>query len=356
VACGLVAATLAAVVYGLGPGAHNARAGAPQDWQAAQGAAVPAPTAAPAPTVELYPTNTAPATAQAAAAPDVKSPQMVMEDQSAGAQTAVNQEQPTNVVISIRIDSPGDDGPISQTNAAIGAANGTNDASTNQEGAPGGAGQDASTNQQAGGNTSVTQDQAGNLVVTVRINSPGNNGLVSQTNVAAGSSNAQNSSETSQGGQSEAPAQGMAPKKAAGGSSKHASRRPLHHRNASVRPVTTAPVWHSATTRSAASMVRAHPRHLVGGHATQRRSTAARRGSREQASASPLGKAISDAGDLLGAIAPRSPIAGSQRAGGVSSSVLNSLLAAFGVAAIFVAWSLRPTWRRPRRLGIGRLR
>ena len=33
----------------------------------------------------------------------------------------------------------------------------------------------------------MTQDGAGNLVVTVRINSPGNNGPVSQTNAAIGS-------------------------------------------------------------------------------------------------------------------------------------------------------------------------
>ena len=359
VVCGLVAATLAALVYGLGT--NVARAGTPENWQpAAQAVAAPAPTAV------LYPTNAAPATAQAADASAAKSPQMVINDQAAGAETSVTQQQPTNVVIEIRIDSPGNNGPISQTNAAVGAANGTNDASTGQGGAPGGAGQDASTNQQASADTTVTQDQAGNYVVTVRINSPGNNGPVSQTNAAAGSSNAQNASETSQGGQSEAPAQTVAPAKAAGGSSKHASRRRPHHRSAAATapaaasPVAPAPAWHTTDTRAAHAAPAHHAKHDVGGSATQRGRTGMlqgrEHGGREQVSGSPLGKAISDAGSLFGTMAPRAPIGAPQRPADVSSSVLTSLLAALGVAAVFVAWSLRPAWRRQRRFGSWLLR
>jgi hypothetical protein len=359
VACGLVAATLAALVYGLGPGAHDARAGTPQDWQAAQGAVVPAPTAVPSPTVELYPTDTAPATAQPAAASDAKSPQMVMNDQSAGAATSVSQQQPTNIVVSIRIDSPGDDGPISQTNVAVGAANGTNDASSSQEGASGGAGQDASTGQQAAAGTTVTQDGAGNYVVTVRINSPGNNGPVSQTNAAAGSSNAQNSSNTSQGGQSEAPAQSVAPVKARRGSSRPHHRSVAAKAPAPASPVAPAPAWHSADTTTAGAVRAHHPRHVLSGSATAKRGRMAtlrgsrEHGSREQASASPLGKAISDAGNFLGTIAPRAPIGAPRRAADVSSSALTSLLAALVVAAVFVAWSVRPAWRREKRFGHG---
>jgi hypothetical protein len=358
VVCGLVAATLAAVVY-LGLGTHNARAGTPEGWEAAQLASTAASaTAVPAQGVALYPTDTALPTAQAAA-PDAKSPQMVVDDQTAGAQTSVTQTQPTNVVISIRIDSPGDNGPISQTNVAVGSANGTNDAANSQNGAAGGAGQSASTNQQAGANTTVNQDQAGNLVVTVRINSPGNNGPVSQTNAAAGSSNAQNSSETSQGGQTEAPAQSMAPAKAAGGSSKHASHRRPHHKRsalaatapAATTPVGPAPAWHSSGAKAADAVRAHHPRHAVGGRAAHRGRAAAHRGTGEQASTSPLGKAISGAGDLLGTVAPHAPIGTPQRPADVSSPVLYSLLAALGVAAAFVAWSVRPTWRRQRRFG-----
>jgi hypothetical protein len=360
VVCGLVAATLAVVVYGLGLGAHNARAGTPQDWQAAQVAAVPAPT------VELYPTNTAPATAQATAAavpPDVapaaKSPQMAMNDQTAGAATSVTQDQPANVVVSIRIDSPGDNGPVTQTNVAVGAANGTNDASTSQGGGSTGPGQDASTDQQAAANTTVTQDQAGNLVVTVRINSPGDNGPVSQTNAAVGASNAQNRSDTTQGGQSKASAPSTASKKA-GRASGHSSRRRPHRNTAvaaapaSVSPVAQAPAWHSADA-TAASAVRAHhPKHAAKDRPAHRGRTAPLDGSSsERASESPLGRAIGQAGDLLGTVAPRAAIGAPRRPADVSSPVLYSLLAALTVGAVFVAWSLRPAWRRQRRFGRG---
>jgi hypothetical protein len=358
VVCGLVAATLAAVVY-LGLGTHDARAGTPQGWEAAQAAStVASATAVPAQGVALYPTNTALPTPQAVA-PDAKTPQMVVDDQTAGAQTSVTQTQPTNVVISVRIDSPGDNGPISQTNVAVGSANGTNDAANSQNGAAGGAGENASTNQQAGANTTVNQDQAGNLVVTVRINSPGNDGPVSQTNAAAGSSNAQNSSETSQGGQSQAPAQSMAPAKAAGGSSKPAAHRRPHHRSAplaaaapaSASPVAPAPAWHSSGAKAATAVRADHPKHVAGGRAAHRGSSATHRGSAEQVSASPLGEAISNAGHLFGTVAPRVPIGPPQRPADVSSSLFYSLLIGLGVAGAFVAWALRPVWGRRRRFG-----
>ena len=38
--------------------------------------------------------------------------------QAAGAAATTTQQQPRNLVISIRINSPGNDGPISQTNVA----------------------------------------------------------------------------------------------------------------------------------------------------------------------------------------------------------------------------------------------
>lgn len=352
--CGLVAATLAALVYALGLGPNVARAGTPQDWQAP-----PQATAVPAPTAELYPTNAAPATAQPAAASEAKSPQMVINDQSAGAQTSVTQNQPTNVVISIRIDSPGDNGPISQTNVAVGGANGTNDASTGQDGAPGGPGQDASTNQQAAAGTTVTQDGAGNLVVTVRINSPGNNGPVSQTNAAAGTSNAQNTSETSQAGQSEAPVPSTAPKKARRTPS-HASRRRPQRRVAAgaprqdpAGPVAPAPVWRGAGGTAASAVPAHHPRHTAsGGRAAHSgRTVPVGSSSAERASGSPLGRAIVQAGDLLGAVAPRAPTGAPARPADVSHSALYSLLAALALGAAFVAWSRRPAWRRQRRYG-----
>jgi hypothetical protein len=346
VACGLVAATLAAVVY-----AQNARAGTPTDWQAAQVSAVPAST------VELYPTNVAPATAQAAPAPDVKSPEMVMNDQTAEAVASVTQNQPTNMVVTIRIDSPGDNGPISQTNVAAGSANGTNDAATTQGGASGGAGQDASTTQQAGANTTVTQDGAGNYVVSVRINSPGNDGPVTQTNAAAGSSNAQNTSATSQGVQTQAAAPRKTPKKAAPAS--HASKAATVAPASPTTPQAQSPVWHGSTATKTGAARPHHPMHAAKGQAAHRGRRAAIAGSstRRAAGDSPLTRAIGRAGDLLGTVAPRAPVVGApQRPADVSSPVLSSLLAALAVGAAFVVWSVRPAWRRHRRFGRGLLR
>src|SRR4249920_916561 len=59
-------------------------------------------------------------------------------DQSASTQQAANaaasavQQQPQNIVISIRINSPGNDGPITQINAGVAAAGSSNSANTGQ--------------------------------------------------------------------------------------------------------------------------------------------------------------------------------------------------------------------------------
>jgi hypothetical protein len=72
--------------------------------------------------------------------------------------------------------------------------------------------------------------------------------------------------------------------------------------------------------------------------------------------ASSLGKAIANAGDLLGTVAPRAPIGSSRQADDVSSSVLVSLLAVLGIGGLFVVWSRRPEWLRQKRLRSGVLR
>src|SRR6266516_1870328 len=99
--CALIAAALVVILYGLAL-AHDARAGTPQD--------VPA---------DPTPQGNPPA-------------QTIANDQTAAAEASVTQQQPTNIVITIRIDSPGDDGPISQTNVAVVGANGSNSVSTGQ--------------------------------------------------------------------------------------------------------------------------------------------------------------------------------------------------------------------------------
>jgi hypothetical protein len=122
--------------------------------------------------------------------------------QAASAAAAATQQQPRNLVISIRINSPGTDGPISQTNVAGSGAGASNDSSTGQVGASGGqqASQDqAATDQAATATATATQDQPQNIVIVIRINSPGDNGPIEQTNTAAAVSNAGNVSLIRQG-------------------------------------------------------------------------------------------------------------------------------------------------------------
>ena len=122
--------------------------------------------------------------------------------QAAGAAATTTQQQPGNLVISVRINSPGNDGPISQTNVAGSVAGASNDSSTDQGGASGGqqgSEQQAATDQAATAAAAATQEQPQNIVIVIRINSPGDNGPIEQTNTAAAASNAGNVSATRQG-------------------------------------------------------------------------------------------------------------------------------------------------------------
>ena len=116
-------------------------------------------------------------------------------------------------MISIRINSPGNDGPISQTNVAGSAAGASNDSSTGQGGAPGAqqaSQQQAATDQAATAAATTTQGQPQNIVILIRINSPGDNGPIQQTNTAVAASNAGNVSATTQGESGNAGADGAA--------------------------------------------------------------------------------------------------------------------------------------------------
>jgi hypothetical protein len=128
--------------------------------------------------------------------------QQASTEQAANAAAEATQQQPGNLVISIRINSPGNDGPISQSNVAGSAAGASNDSSTGQGGAPGAqqsSQQQAATDQAATAAATATQEQPQNIVIVIRINSPGDNGPIEQTNTAAAASNAGNVSAISQG-------------------------------------------------------------------------------------------------------------------------------------------------------------
>ena len=132
-------------------------------------------------------------------------------DQVALAGANATQEQPSNVVNSTRVDSPGDDGAITQANVAqaqVAAANGSATAqdggSASSPGADDGAQLDAATQQVASAVASAVQQGAQNIVIEIRINSPGDNGPINQSNIATAGAGAVNASQTSQGDRTDA--------------------------------------------------------------------------------------------------------------------------------------------------------
>lgn len=154
--------------------------------------------------------------------------QAASNDQSADAAAAAFQVEPSNSASSIRVLSPGDDGDVSQENAAtaIGiAANGNStDQSTGQSQTGAGygssqtqvAGQGASNTQDANAHAAAAQIAPSNTASSIRVLSPGNGGNVSQSNsttaVAAGlngNATEQNVAQSQTGGAA-APAPRMA--------------------------------------------------------------------------------------------------------------------------------------------------
>jgi hypothetical protein len=169
-------------------------------------------------------------------------------DQSAGTQqTAVAaskavQVDPSNENVSIRINSPGNDGNVTQTNSVTSAANAGNAASTEQHASQASAGancgcdavpvsqptlstqpdssdpaansaaapatssapsvqsiqQDAGTGQTAIAGSTAVQQGASNADYPVRINSKGDNGDVTQSNTVSSAANAGNAAWTKQ--------------------------------------------------------------------------------------------------------------------------------------------------------------
>ena len=146
--------------------------------------------------------------------------QSAKNEQSADADANATQIKPSNSNISVRIGSPGNGGNVTQTNAALGAAaagnaNGTSQsAGQSQDGGSckcGGGGvqaigQDASSRQGAEADADAVQYKPSNDNTSVRIHSPGDDGDVTQTNVAgalaiAGNANVlEQSADQSQGG------------------------------------------------------------------------------------------------------------------------------------------------------------
>ena len=99
-------------------------------------------------------------------------------DAAASASATATQSAPGNINISVRVGSPGEDGAVSQENTAA--------AQSGSSGEPSGS-QDSGT---AASSSAASQSQPTNVNVSVRVNSPGDNGPVSQQNTGSAASNA----------------------------------------------------------------------------------------------------------------------------------------------------------------------
>jgi hypothetical protein len=128
--------------------------------------------------------------------------------QGAVAGSAATQSQPQNSNTSVRVLSPGNDGPVSQTNSASSNASASNVNSATQgtgQTSTGGSGsgtqvakQDASNDQNALGSSAAVQVKPTNSNTSVRVLSPGNDGAVSQKNAVSSNGSASNSNSSNQ--------------------------------------------------------------------------------------------------------------------------------------------------------------
>ena len=132
-------------------------------------------------------------------------------EQAANASAKSTQVAPTNVNVVIRLDSPGNDGPVTQTNSSeahAGAGN-TNSLSQGSGQSQNGAGsatgqsqsssQSAPTTQSSQSTATSTQVNPLNANIVIRNKSPGDGGPVTQTNSAQSTAGAANSNAVDQG-------------------------------------------------------------------------------------------------------------------------------------------------------------
>src|SRR6266446_432155 len=130
--------------------------------------------------------------------------------QNGAATAASDQVMPTNVNLVIRIDSPGNDGPVTQTNTSVASATGNNSNATTQEAAQNQTGggtsggqsqstdQSAPTTQSSSANATSTQTAPLNANIVIRNKSPGDTGPVTQTNSSQATAQAGNDNAVNQ--------------------------------------------------------------------------------------------------------------------------------------------------------------
>jgi hypothetical protein len=144
-------------------------------------------------------------TASATTDPAVQALGQVAENAQRAVSDATSQQQaPTNQSIDVRIFSPGDSGPVTQTNSSAASAAAANANATTQsatQAASGGtqaAEQIAANQQQAAAHAASAQQHPTNTRISVRIGSPGDDGDVSQSNSSTATGTATNANATEQ--------------------------------------------------------------------------------------------------------------------------------------------------------------
>ena len=132
--------------------------------------------------------------------------------QKADATASSTQVTPINVNVVIRINSPGNNGPVTQSNVSAATATGDNSNATTQDvgqnqagGGPAGgqlqsADQSAPTNQSANAMATSTQVAPLNANIVIRNKSPGDTGPVTQTNSSQATAQAANDNAVNQSG------------------------------------------------------------------------------------------------------------------------------------------------------------
>ena len=132
--------------------------------------------------------------------------QSATNQQSADSNATSTQVAPSNQNISVRVLSPGNNGPVTQTNSsqalsAAGNLNKTSQSASQTQGGGGGtqaADQTAASKQSADADASSKQEHPSNQNIDVRVLSPGDNGSVSQTNASQAEALAGNANKTEQ--------------------------------------------------------------------------------------------------------------------------------------------------------------
>jgi hypothetical protein len=292
-------------------------------------------------TAAAVPADTAPPDPEAAAT----------TGQTASSAATATQQQPVNVVVIVRVNSPGKNGAVTQNNVTVAPSTAANTASSTQAGGSNA----ASTAQRAGATATAAQDSAGNYVITVRIDSPRANGPVTQTNGVDGSSTATNTSGTTQ----QVAAHTSAAQPPAHHAATAASRKPSRHRQ--LGATARAPASVESTMPQAATAA-VEPAATAPDRSATRRAPAHRhpalRGSLGHTHQSTLGRIAGSAAQALAPLVSHtSPVADASPSGSpqsVSDAVLLTLLilaAAGGTFALVRRASVRrqPASWRPRR-------